>query len=76
MSASARLYRTLFTYLFRWLDSEFVMLDANFQLKSKQRNLVDPPLGDGLAYYVENEVYMSHVKACGEQTEVRRLRYV
>lgn len=54
----------------RWLSSEFVMLDANFRLKSKQRNLSDPPLGDGLAYYVENTTYMSHVKASGEQTEV------
>ncbi len=47
------------------------MLDANFRLKSKQRNLVDPPLGGGLAYYVENEEYMSYVGARGAQTEVR-----
>ncbi len=46
------------------------MLDANFRLKSKQRNLDDAPLGGGVAYYVENKEYMSHVKACGAQTEV------
>ncbi len=30
-------------YCYRWLDTEFVMLDANFRLKLKQRNLEDPP---------------------------------
>ncbi|KLO03894.1 hypothetical protein SCHPADRAFT_990181, partial [Schizopora paradoxa] len=49
----------------------FVMLDANFRLKLKQRNLVDPPLGGGLAYFVEQAPYMSHVKSAGTQTEVR-----
>lgn len=53
-----------------WLNSEFVMLDANFRLKLKQRNLSDPPLGGGLAYYVETSQYMNHVNASGEQTEV------
>ncbi len=46
------------------------MLDANFRLKLKQRNLSDPPLAVDLAYYVENEPYMDHIKASGEQTEV------
>ena len=46
------------------------MLDANFRLKLKQRNLTDPPLGGGLAYFVEQEPYMSHVKAVGPQVEV------
>lgn len=56
----------------RWIDTEFVMLDANFRLKSKQRNLTDPALGGGLAYYVDTASYMGHVLACGEQTEVKR----
>ena len=46
------------------------MLDANFRLKLKQRNLIDPALGGGLAYYVEREPYMAHVAAAGDQTEV------
>ena len=46
------------------------MLDANFRLKLKQRNLADSPLGGGLAYYVEGEKYMAHVEASGPQTEV------
>ncbi|KLO10990.1 hypothetical protein SCHPADRAFT_831771 [Schizopora paradoxa] len=56
--------------LVEWLDTEFVMLDANFRLKLKQRNLVDPPLGGGLAYFVEQTPYMSHVKSAGTQTEI------
>lgn len=55
------------------MDTEFVMIDANFRLKSKQRNLLDPALGGGLAYYVEKEPYMSFVNARGAQTEVCRL---
>ncbi len=46
------------------------MLDANFRLKLKEQNLKDPPLGGGLAYYVENTEYMDHVKSSGVQTEV------
>ncbi len=47
------------------------MLDANFCLKLKQRNLKDPSLGGGLAYFVDQDPYMVHVKAAGPQTEVR-----
>ena len=47
------------------------MLDANFRLKLKQRNLVDPPLGGALAYFVDQDPYMSHVKSAGTQVEVR-----
>lgn len=49
----------------------YVMLDANFRLKSKDRNVQDDPsLGSGLAYYVEEEAYKSYLKDCPEQTEV------
>ncbi len=47
------------------------MLDANFRLKLKDRNIVDPALGGGLAYYVDGNQYMAHIKKSGEQTEVR-----
>ncbi len=46
-------------------------MDANFRLKLKDRNLVDPPLGGGLAYYVDRPEYMAHIERSGEQTEVR-----
>ena len=45
-------------------------MDANFRLKLKERQLVDRPLGDGLAYYVPEGPYMAHIRASGEQTEV------
>lgn len=46
------------------------MLDANFRLKLKDRNIDDEPLGPGLAYYVKSDGYMEHVVASGTQTEV------
>lgn len=54
----------------RWLNTTYLMLDANFRLKLKERNLNDPALGDGLAYFVEERPYLAHVEAAGEQTEV------
>lgn len=49
----------------------YVMLDANFRLKSKDRNIQnDPSLGSGLAYYVEEEQYQQYLKDCPKQTEV------
>lgn len=48
-----------------------VMLDANFRLKSKDREIKsDPALGSGLAYYVEENNYQDYLSTCPEQTEV------
>ena len=48
------------------------MLDANFRLKSKDREIKsDPSLGSGLAYYVEETRYRDYLNTCPEQTEVR-----
>lgn len=53
------------------------MLDANFCLKSKDRNVQDDPsLGTGLAYYVEEGPYQTYLKDCPEQTEVSVLSYI
>ena len=55
----------------RYLDKLFVMLDANFRLKSKDREIKsDPSLGSGLAYYVEETRYRDYLSTCPEQTEV------
>lgn len=55
-----------------WLDSLFLMMDANFRLKSKDRGIKsDPALGSGLAYYVEEEKYQAYIRTCSDQTEVR-----
>ena len=48
-----------------------VVMDANFRLKSKDRDIKsDPALGSGLAYYVEESAYQEYLKGCPEQTEV------
>ena len=46
------------------------MLDANFHLKLKDHQIEDPPLGPGLAYYVNGDGYLRHIEASGPQTEV------
>ena len=47
------------------------MLDANFRLKSKDRDIKsDPALGSGLAYYVNEDNYQEYLKVAPEQTEV------
>ncbi|KAH8106480.1 hypothetical protein DFH11DRAFT_1549960 [Phellopilus nigrolimitatus] len=53
-----------------WLDSLFVMLDANFRLKCKDRSIDDPALGSGLAYYVEDTSYKKFLSSCGPQIEM------
>ena len=55
----------------RWLYTLFIMLDANFRLKSKDRDIKsDPALGSGLAYYVNEEDYQEYLRMAPEQTEV------
>ena len=43
----------------RWLNTEFVGLDANFKLKQFKVSSIarDPSLNDGRAYMVEDEKY-------------------
>ncbi|KAH8105040.1 hypothetical protein DFH11DRAFT_1518992 [Phellopilus nigrolimitatus] len=53
-----------------WLDTLFIMMDANFHLKCKDRKLVDPSLGSGLAFYVEETAYDEYVSTCDTQTEI------
>ena len=49
------------------------MIDANFRLKLKDRQVDDPPLGGGLSYYVKEDEYKKHTDASSEQVEVRCL---
>ena len=56
--------------LFRWLYSLFLALDANFRLKLKDRNINDPELGSGWAYFVENQRYINHISQATDDTEV------
>ena len=57
-------------FLARWTEALFVMLDANFRLKCKERSLSDPSLLDGLAYFVKEKPYKEYIAECGAQTEV------
>lgn len=47
-----------------------VMVDANFRLKCKDRNIQDIALGAGLSYFVDEAGYKSYIEECGPQTEV------
>lgn len=65
-------YRASFTeYMCRWLYTLFLMMDANFRAKCKDRGLDDFELSPGWSYFVEEDKYMAHVRQQGDQTEVR-----
>ncbi|OJT07897.1 hypothetical protein TRAPUB_1209 [Trametes pubescens] len=53
----------------KWLYTLFLMIDANFRAKLKDRGLDDYELAPGWSYYVENSKFKAHVDAAGEQTE-------
>jgi hypothetical protein len=40
----------------------YLAIDANFRLRLKARGIVDPELGSGWAYFVEESEYAAHVK--------------
>lgn len=55
---------------YRWLYTLFLMIDANFRARCKDRNLDDLELASGWSYYVEETKYQAHVKACAHRKEV------
>ena len=59
----------------RWTEQLFVMLDAKFRLKNKERGIKGPSLVDGLAYFVKDAEYMQFIGDCASQTEVRVTRF-
>ena len=48
----------------------FLMLDANFRAKSKNRGLSDFDIAPGWSYFVEEERYVHYINSQGDQTEV------
>ncbi|KAH9885590.1 hypothetical protein C8Q73DRAFT_659447, partial [Cubamyces lactineus] len=56
----------------RWLYTQYLMLDANFRVKCKDRGFDDVELGNGQSYFVEEAPYRAHVEKCGKQTEENR----
>ena len=55
----------------RWIYAQFIAADANFKLKSKNRQIEDPELGSGWAYFVENSQYVCHVARNPHEQDVR-----
>lgn len=57
----------------RWLHTLTLGMDANFRLKSRLRGPVarDPPLGPGLAYFVEYGPYMEFIRDYVDEGDVR-----
>ena len=49
---------------------QFIAVDANFKLKSKNRQIKDPELGSGWSYFVENAAYTHHVVNNPHEKEV------
>ncbi|TBU58879.1 hypothetical protein BD310DRAFT_906324 [Dichomitus squalens] len=47
----------------KWLYTLFLMIDANFRAKSKDRGFNDIELAPRWSYYVEESKYRAHVKA-------------
>ncbi|KAI0038767.1 hypothetical protein FA95DRAFT_1476165, partial [Auriscalpium vulgare] len=56
----------------RWLFRRIVAIDANFRLKNRMRssNAVDPGLGTGFSYFVEQDGYNEHVAKFATQEEI------
>ncbi|KAF9780599.1 hypothetical protein BJ322DRAFT_974297, partial [Thelephora terrestris] len=48
-----------------WIYTQFIAVDSNFKLKSKNHQIKDLELGSGWSYFVENAAYTRHVTSCG-----------
>ena len=59
--------------LFRFLYTQFLAIDANFKLKSKDHGISDPELALGWSYFVHEEDYQAFIKGYIDQPEVRGL---
>ena len=56
----------------RWLYTLFLMMDANFRARCKDRGLEETQLAPGWAYFVEESKYQAHLKArADDRPEVR-----
>ncbi|KAI0073201.1 hypothetical protein K474DRAFT_1722408 [Panus rudis PR-1116 ss-1] len=53
-----------------WLYVLFLMLDANFRMRCKDRGLEDQSLSPGWAYVVENNKYIAHMEKFATEDEV------
>ena len=56
--------------MFRWLYTLFLMMDANFKLKGKNRGLKDVELMPGWGPYVEETAYQNFIANYVDEPEV------
>jgi hypothetical protein len=63
--------------LCRWLYALFVAIDANFRLKRRivSKDVVDPGLSRGWAYFVDDTRYQEHLAAHGKDIQEVRIIY-
>lgn len=59
-------------FLFRFLYTLFVAVDANFKLKGKERGLTDIELGPGWASFVAEDGYQVYISNYEDEGEVRQ----
>ena len=56
--------------MFRFLYTQFLAIDANFKLKSKDHGISDPELALEWSYFVHEEDYQAFIKGYIDQPEV------
>jgi hypothetical protein len=49
-------------------ETLYLSMDANFKLKQKERGFSDPPLANGFAYMVSNEILHRHLASCKDSS--------
>ncbi|TFK59692.1 hypothetical protein BDN72DRAFT_780402, partial [Pluteus cervinus] len=56
----------------RWIYRLFLATDTNFRLKRRKvcSEEADPSLGDGWAYFVEQEAYTAHITQFSDQAQL------
>ena len=59
----------------RWLYTLFLMMDANFRARCKDRGFDDIELAPGWAYYVEEQAYLAHVTMRANEKDLVSVYY-
>ncbi|KAI0757483.1 hypothetical protein C8Q80DRAFT_1092841, partial [Daedaleopsis nitida] len=54
----------------KWLYTLFLMIDANFRARLKDRGFDDVELAPGWSYYVEERAYMEHIQRFAAQKDM------
>lgn len=58
-----------------WKSTLIIALDACFKLKLKDRSFLDPDLGTGLTYMVNEEKYQRHLAHCSKNPPSREVSF-